>query len=269
MKTITKSDKKINIEKGLNLNDLRNAIRDEYFTVACKPNRGFHFHTGRKLTRILGYADEWLEDIPELSIESFAGTGNPFSIQRITPGENVVDVGSGSGMDSLIAAKKTAPGGQVIGVDMTRVMVDKATVSADRVGFDNVVFRLGFAEDLPIEDEWADVVISNGVLNLTPDKSATLREMERVLKPGGRLQIGDIVVQKPVPLKSKQKPKLWTGCIAGALMEDELRLEVARAGFTDLLITWWSDVYEGAPQSSSADYFGTMGINFFARKPQK
>jgi len=267
MKTGTEHNKTLIFDDGLDLDDLRSAIREEYEAVACMPERGFHFHTGRKLTRILGYVEEWLEGIPEPAIESFAGTGNPFSVRRIRPGERVVDVGSGSGMDSLVAAKYVGPKGRVIGVDMTSSMVEKARESAEMAGFDRVEFRHGYAEDLPVDDEWADVVISNGVLNLTPDKSATLREMYRVLNDEGRLQIADILVQKPVPLESKQKPELWTGCIAGALQEDELRLKLLHAGFVDVKITWWADVYRGAPQSSSADHFGTVGINFFARKP--
>ncbi len=263
----TLNDKNIQVEKGLDLDELRQAIREEYDAVARTPRRGFHFHTGRKLARMLGYDESWLTFIPESSIASFAGTGNPFRIRPIVPGENVVDVGSGAGMDSLIAAERVSPSGMVIGVDMTMAMVKKAQMAATMPLAENVDFRLGYAEDLPVEDGWADVVISNGVLNLTPDKAATFREMARVLKPGGRLQIADILVKTPVPLASKQIPELWTGCIAGALMEDELEALLSAAGFEDMQITWSADVYDGAPQSSSAANFGTVGINFFARKP--
>jgi arsenite methyltransferase len=163
------------------------------------------------LARILGYQDEWLEDIPQISIESFAGTGNPFSLGLLRQGEKVVDVGSGAGIDSLIAARMVAPDGEVIGVDMTDAMIAKANRAAKDNGFGNVKFLQGYAEDLPVDDAWADAVISNGVLNLVPDKHAALKEMERVLKPGGRLQIGDILVQKAVPDSAKQKIDLWTG----------------------------------------------------------
>ncbi|MCI0698115.1 methyltransferase domain-containing protein [candidate division KSB1 bacterium] len=196
---------------GLDLRQLRHAIQEEYATVALDPSRGFHFHTGRPLARMLGYADEWLQGIPEISIESFAGTGNPFSLGKLTPGEKIVDVGCGAGIDSLIAAKMVGPNGQVIGVDMTPAMLDKARSAAVDAGMGNVEFRHGYAESLPVPDGWADVVISNGVLNLMPDKSAALREMARVLKPTGRLQIGDILVQKPVPESAKRKIDLWTG----------------------------------------------------------
>lgn len=195
----------------LDFEQLREAIRQEYAEVALKPEQGFHFHTGRPLARMLGYEDGWLEGIAEGSIESFAGTGNPFSLGILQPGERVVDVGCGAGLDSLIAAGMVAPEGRVMGVDMTPAMLEKARRSAVEGGWTNVEFRQGLAESLPVLDSWADVVISNGVLNLLPDKDAALREMARVLLPGGRLQIGDILVQKPVPESAKRKIDLWTG----------------------------------------------------------
>lgn len=198
-------------EIGLDINNLRTAIRKEYETVAVAPDEGFHFHTGRPLTRLLGYEEAWLDGIPELSIESFAGTGNPFSLGELQPGERVVDIGSGAGIDSLIAGKMVGPSGRVVGIDMTQAMLDKARRAAAEAGIDNVEFREGYGETLPVPDDWADVVISNGMLNLMPDKLAGLREMARVLKPNGRLQIGDILVQKAVPESAKHKIDLWTG----------------------------------------------------------
>jgi arsenite methyltransferase len=185
--------------------------QDEYAVVAQEPEHGFHFFVGRPLARLLGYDDAWLDGVPEGTIASFAGTGNPFSLGALRPGERVVDVGSGGGIDSLIAARMVGASGRVIWVDMTPAMLDKARTSASAAGMTNVEFREGFGESLPVEDGWADVVISNGVLNLMPDKDAALREMARVLKPGGRLQIGDILVQKPVPQNAKADIALWTG----------------------------------------------------------
>jgi arsenite methyltransferase len=196
---------------GLNLEELRQAIQAEYAEVASHPEQGFHFHTGRPLACMLGYRDEWLEGIPEGSIESFAGTGNPFSLGELHPGEHIVDVGCGAGIDSLIAARIVGPTGQVISVDMTPTMLEKARRSAAEAGLNNVEFRQGYGEALPVPDGWADVIISNGVLNLMPDKGAGLQEMARVLKPGGRLQIGDILVQKAVPESAKRRIDLWTG----------------------------------------------------------
>jgi SAM-dependent methyltransferase len=198
-------------ELGLELGELRQAISKEYEEVANNPERGFHFHTGRPLTRILGYKEEWLEGIPESSIESFAGTGNPFSLGEIRPGERVIDIGCGAGIDSLIAGKKVGSEGKVIGIDMTEAMLHKARQAGEEAGIRQVEFRYGHAENLPVPDGWADVVISNGVLNLTPDKKATFREMARALNPKGRLQIGDILVQKKVPDSAKRKIELWTG----------------------------------------------------------
>jgi SAM-dependent methyltransferase len=195
----------------LDIDSLRHAIQDEYAAVAVDPGRGFHFHTGRPLARLLGYDGEWLVGLPEASVESFAGTGNPFSLGVLRPGEHVVDVGCGAGIDSLIAARMVGPGGHVVGVDMTPAMLAKARHSVAESGLANVEIREGYGEALPIAGSWADVVISNGVLNLMPDKAAALREMGRVLKPNGRLQIGDILVEKPVPEDAKRQIDLWTG----------------------------------------------------------
>lgn len=198
-------------DPSLDLEELRHAIHEEYEVVALDPGRGFHFHTGRPLAQMLGYPDEWVNDVPEGAVESFAGTGNPFSLGEIRSGERVVDVGSGSGFDSLIAAQQVGPAGRVMGVDMTTEMLAKARENARQAGLTNVEFREGLAETLPVPDGWANLVISNGVLNLVPDKSAALREMARVLEPNGRLQIGDILVQKAVPESAKRNIDLWTG----------------------------------------------------------
>ena len=197
--------------EGLDVDGLRRAIQEEYALVAAEPDRGFHFHTGRRLAAILVYDNEWLDGVPEATIASFAGTGNPFSLGRLMAGEHVIDVGCGAGIDSIIASKMVGVTGRVIGVDMTPAMVEKAREGAKEAAVHNVEFRQGFGESLPVTDSWADVVISNGVLNLFPDKLAGLQEMARVLKPAGRLQIGDILVQKAVPDKGKRDINLWKG----------------------------------------------------------
>ena len=191
--------------------ELRQAVREEYTDVARNPDKGFHFHIGRPLARLLDYDDAWLDGIPESTLASFAGTGNPFRLGALHPGERVVDIGCGAGLDSLIAARMVGVGGSVIGVDMTPAMLEKARASAAEMGFSHVMFREGYAESLPAPDSWADVVISNGALNLMPDKAAALSEMARILKPGGRLQIGDILVQRPLPRSAKRNIDLWTG----------------------------------------------------------
>ncbi len=196
---------------ALDVQALRQAIQDEYALVAREPERGFHFHTGRPLARLLGYEDAWLEGIPDGCIASFAGTGNPFRPGQPRPGERVVDVGCGAGLDSLIAAKLVGPAGQVVGVDMTPAMVGKARRGAAEAGLPHAKFRLGYAESLPLPDGWADLAISNGALNLLPDKARGLAEIARVLKPGGRLQVGDILVRSVVPETARRAVELWTG----------------------------------------------------------
>jgi SAM-dependent methyltransferase len=196
---------------GLDVAGLREAIREEYAAVATHPEQGFHFHTGRPLARLLGYEDEWLAGIPEPTIASLAGTGNPFSLGLPQQGERVLDVGCGAGIDTLIASRMVGTTGLAIGVDMTPAMLEKARRSAGEMGATNVEFREGLAEALPVEDGWADVVISNGVLNLFPDKVVGLGEMARVLRQGGRLQIGDILVDRTVPEGAKRNIDLWKG----------------------------------------------------------
>ena len=198
-------------ELSLDIDRLRDAISEEYEVVAKNPDEGFHFHTGRPLAQVLDYEEAWLERNPRIVNRIIRGTGNPFSLGELKPGERVVDVGSGAGIDSLIAGSMVAPNGQVIGVDMTKAMLDKARLSATAAGINNVEFRKGYGEELPVSDGWADVVISNGVLNLMPDKLRGLQEMARVLKGDGRLQIGDILVQRAVPESAKRKIDLWTG----------------------------------------------------------
>ena len=190
---------------------LRCEIRREYADVATNPNKGFHFHTGRPLARLLGYSDELLEGLPESSIERLAGTGNPFALGPLAPGERVIELGCGGGMDTLIASRMVGAEGRVVAVDMTPEMLEKAQAGAAAIGAANIDFQLGYIEDIPLPDGWADVIISNGVINLAPDKKRVFREMHRLLKPGGRLQIGDIIVQKAVPESAKRNIDLWAG----------------------------------------------------------
>jgi 2-polyprenyl-3-methyl-5-hydroxy-6-metoxy-1,4-benzoquinol methylase len=190
---------------------LRTEVQDEYSIVAKDPQQGFHFHTGRRLANLLGYRDELLDQFPEKVIESFAGTGNVFNLGDLKPGEHILDVGCGAGLDCLIAARMVGEYGKVIGVDMTPDMINKARQNTALVGTSNVEFIQDYSEELPVPSEWADVVISNGAINLSPDKDAVFSEIFRVLKPGGRIQIADILVQKPVPNNAKNNLDLWAG----------------------------------------------------------
>jgi arsenite methyltransferase len=190
---------------------LRHAIAEKYAQVATTPEIGFHFHTGRPLAMRLLYPAVAIDALPPATVDSFAGTGNPFLFGDLQREERVVDVGCGAGLDTLIAAQHVGPSGRVIAVDMTSEMRQKTTEGAAAMGLHNVDVREGFAESLPVEDGWADVVISNGVVNLCPDKRAVFREMFRVLSPGGRIQIGDILVHKEVPQSAKDDIALWSG----------------------------------------------------------
>jgi ubiquinone/menaquinone biosynthesis C-methylase UbiE len=158
------------------------------------------------------------------------------------------------------------PAGRVIGVDMTPEMLAKARRNVEEAGLTNIEFREGYLESLPVPDGWADVVISNGVLNLVPGKAQALTEMYRVLKPGGRLQIADIALQKPVPGDAVSDVSLWTGCIAGGLVKAILEKKVTDAGFKDVEVIWGADVFSGAPQHSDAAEFGTLGVHIRARR---
>jgi arsenite methyltransferase len=195
----------------IDLQQLRIAIRHEYEEVAATPSKGFHFHVGRELARRLDYPMEQVDRLPDSVVESFAGVGNPFAIGALAQGERVLDVGSGAGFDAILAATQVGPDGQVIGVDMTPAMLNKARSNAALMDLDHVEFREGVMESLPVEDESIDVIISNGVVNLTPDKESVFAEAYRALKPGGRLQMADIVVERDVPEDARNNVELWTG----------------------------------------------------------
>jgi SAM-dependent methyltransferase len=190
---------------------LRGQVREKYREVATDPAGHFHFHTGRDLAWRLGYDDAAVAALPDRAVESFAGVGNPFAPRRLTAGDRVVDVGSGAGFDSFLAAAQVGPDGRVVGVDMTPEMLEKSAATAAALGLDYVEFRAGLAESLPVEDSWADVVISNGVINLCADKHAVLSEIRRVLRPGGWLQFADIANGLPVPEGALRDIDLWTG----------------------------------------------------------
>jgi arsenite methyltransferase len=190
---------------------LRCEIKKTYARVSQEPREDFIFPTGRAWALDLGYPPELMARVPEAAAESFAGVANPFSLGTLEPGEFVLDVGSGAGTDSLVAAQMVAPQGRVTGVDMTPEMLAKARAAAVEMGATNVEFIEGEAERLPFEDESFDVLISNGVIDLAPDKDAVFSEVHRVLRPGGRIQIADVTIQNPVSEEGRRKIDLWTG----------------------------------------------------------
>jgi len=188
---------------------LRAQVTEKYTEIANEPEKGAHFHTGKSLAMMVGYPESIIDSLPAGTVESFAGTGNPFSMGELKRGETVLDLGCGAGFDSLIAARQVGASGRVISIDMTPAMLDKARVGASEAGLSNVEFHEAYAESLPVQDKSVDVVISNGVINLCPDKMAVFGEINRVLKPGGRIQLGDMVVHKVVPDDAKADIDLW------------------------------------------------------------
>ena len=189
---------------------LRSEIKKTYASVSQEPDRDFIFPTGRAWAEDLDYPPE-LANVPETAVASFAGVANPFSLGRLQPGERVLDLGSGAGTDSLVAAQMVGPDGHVTGIDMTPEMLAKARRAAAEMGATNVEFVEADAERLPFDDESFDVVISNGVIDLIPDKDAVFSELYRVLAPGGRVQIADVVIQNPVSEEGRRNIDLWTG----------------------------------------------------------
>jgi len=189
---------------------LRDQVKAKYRDVATNPEQEFHFHTGRLLTQRLKYSEAITSQIPDHAVESFAGVANPFSLRDLQHGEKVVDLGSGAGFDCFVAATLVGDEGKVVGVDMTDAMLSKAGALAEELGLNNVEFREGLLEELPVENGWADVAISNGVINLCLDKQMVMAEILRILKPGGYLQFADIANSKPVPQAAMENVDLWT-----------------------------------------------------------
>jgi ubiquinone/menaquinone biosynthesis C-methylase UbiE len=252
-----------------NVDKLRELIRAEYDRVAREPKGTFHFHRGPEYAcRMLGYDPEELAMIPAESTVSFAGVGNPHRIGPIEPGETVLDIGCGAGVDLMLAARRAGPQGRAIGVDMTPSMLELAKRAALKAGlWENIEIRRGIAEDLPVETASVDVVISNGVLNLSPDKIGAFREIQRVVRPGGRLYLSAVVVQGELSLATRSDVELWAAGIGGALPEAELHQIMAQIGFVGGTTVERFDCYEGtsAKAKLSKDLF-VQGVNFFAQK---
>jgi SAM-dependent methyltransferase len=225
------------------------AVSDMYTDVATHPQKVFHFPTGRLACLFVGYPGAQLDLIPAAAPESFAGVGYPFAAGAIRAGDVILDVGSGSGTDALIASTLAGPAGRVYGLDMTQAMLDKLRRNIAAMGAQNVVPLEGNAEEIPLPDASVDVVTSNGVLNLVPDKPRAFAEIARVLRPGGRVQISDIALAKPVSDKARSDPKLWAECVVGAVVVDDYVARLRAAGL-DVEIIHRFDYFAG---SVSAD----------------
>jgi SAM-dependent methyltransferase len=245
------------------------AVRAMYTEVAAHPDQRFHFPHGRAACEFLGYPADLLDRIPAAAVESFAGVGYPFAAAVIRPGDTVLDVGSGSGTDALIAAGLAGPAGRVIGLDMTEAMRRKLERNARAMGAATVEVLDGNAEDIPLPDASVDVVTSNGVINLIPDKSGAVQEIARVLRPGGRLQVADIVVRTLPSEACRSRPQLWAECIVGATTEADCLDRFVHSGFTEIEVLARCDYFarsESPETRNVAEGFGARAIVFRGRK---
>jgi ubiquinone/menaquinone biosynthesis C-methylase UbiE len=240
-----------------------------YDQVAREPNAHYHFHRGPDYAHdFLGYNRDELDALPAIASERFAGVGNPLAVGPIEPGSVVLDHACGGGMDLLLAARRVGPTGRVIGLDMTPAMVEAATQAARQAGLDGVVeVHQGFYEALPLPDASVDVVVSNGVLNLAPDKRAVLQEIHRVLKPGASLYLADVVVQRELTEEARGNPDLWAACIAGALVESELPVIAAESGLVEgRVVRRFNCFYGTTAEAKVAKDLFIQSVNFRAKK---
>jgi arsenite methyltransferase len=254
---------------NFNVGYLREQVRNTYDQVARDPGRHYHFHRGPDYAHtFLGYDPTELAALPALSTARFAGVGNPLAIGPVVPGETVLDHACGAGMDLLLAARRAGPGGRAIGIDMTLAMVECTRRAAAEAGLaDRVEVHQGFYEELPVADASVDVVISNGVLNLAPDKRRVLGEVFRVLRPGGRLYLADVVVQRELTEEARSNPDLWAACVAGALVESELAAIAAESGFSGGRVQQrFNCFYDTTAEAKVAKDLFIQSVNFFACK---
>ena len=254
--------------QNVDTDSLESQVKEMYRKVATEPHAEYHFEMGRGLTERLGYPIEDLDSIPQEAIDSFAGVGYYFHLAELKEGETVVDLGSGSGTDTFVAALKVGESGHVIGLDMTDAQLDKASQLRDEAGFAQVEYRKSYIEEAPVESETVDAVISNGVINLSPDKTAVFAEIARVLKPGGRLAIADIVTESQLPESVSCNADLWAACIGGAMQQDDYRAAIEAAGLevvsveTNHAYGFISDNAMGATEK-----WGVKSVSLLARKP--
>lgn len=251
----------------LDTEKLEREVTSMYSDVATAGDAEFHFETGRELADRLGYDPVDLEYVPDDAIDSFAGVGNPFDLAALEAGETVLDLGSGSGMDAFVAAMQVTETGTVVGVDMTPEQVEKSRTLAAEHGFHNVEIREGYIEDLPFEDETFDVVISNGVINLSAEKDRVFEEAARVLRPGGRLAISDIVSDEQLPESIKSDADLWAACIGGAEHVDSYTDVIEAAGF-DVAVVEANDDYEFTSERAvnACQRYGVKSCSVSGRK---
>jgi SAM-dependent methyltransferase len=238
------------------------AVQAMYTDVACVPGKNYHFPVGREACLALGYTAEWLDEIPETAVESFAGVACPVQGDVFKAGDTVLDIGSGSGTDSLIAALRVGNEGRVYCLDMTDAMLNKLGINIAKLGVTNLVRLRGNAEVIPLPDQSVDIITSNGVLNLIPDKPKVFAEMFRVLRPGGRITIADISVSKDLKIlaEARDNPRLWAECVAGAVTDEDYLAELGSAGFAELQVIDELDYFS----HSSSENTRQIATNFGA-----
>lgn len=252
---------------GFGREQIFKAVKGMYTDVAERPEMGFHFPTGRGICEYLGYPDDQLDAVPPAALDSFAGVGYPHRCNVIRPGDVVLDIGAGAGTDALIAARLSGATGRVYGLDMTPAMQQKLAANLRLAGVTNVTPLTGVADQMPLADTSVDVVTSNGVLNLVPDKSAVFAEMARVLKPGGRFQIADIVIRNSGDALEKLRgdPTLWAECIVGALYEESYFGGLRDAGFGAIQVHCRQDYFARSDNEATrrvTRHFGAQSITF-------
>jgi arsenite methyltransferase len=251
----------------VDVQELREKVQAMYQAVSEEPEGTFHFEMGRSLAERLGYPPAELDRVPTEAIESFAGVGYHLDLAHLAAGEQVVDLGSGSGMDAFLAARQVEPGGTVVGIDMTPAQLDKSRRLGERDGFSAVRFEQGYLEDPPAADASADVVVSNGVINLCDDKKAVFAEISRILRPGGRLAISDIVTERQLTEAIVCDVNLWASCIGGAMQQDDYRSAIEGVGLEirerreNPQYLFLSDSAQGATET-----FGVKSISVLAVK---
>jgi arsenite methyltransferase len=244
---------------GFTKDQILSAVRQMYREVATAPSKEFHFPTGCNACLFVGYPESLLEGVPATALESFAGVGCPFRAGVIQPGDVVLDVGAGSGTDTLIAAGLVGPRGRVLALDLTPEMLDKLRRNVALAGAANVEVIEGNVEAIPLSDASVDVVTSNGVLNLVPEKPKAIAEICRVLRPGGRVQIADIVVSHPVGDKARKDPKLWAECVVGAMIEEDYLDLFRSAGFSDVKALRSFDYFSGSSSPETRKIAAALG----------
>jgi SAM-dependent methyltransferase len=245
------------------------AVQTMYTAVARVPGQEFHFPTGRRACELAGYPAAQLDEVLPEAVESFAGVGYPFAAEVIRVGDVVLDIGSGSGTDTLIASRLVGPSGRVIGLDMTEAMRRKLEANAAQARVTNVQVVEGNAEAIPLPDAAVGVVTSNGVINLVPDKAAAIREMYRVLAPGGRVQLADIVVDALPSDACRAQPKLWAECIVGATSEADYLGQFMAAGFRDLEVLARQDYFSGSTSAETRKVASSFGAHAFVLRATK